>query len=106
MLKRTIIIAAALSTLTAGAALAGPAERAERFDNRLTRAEINGQWAQGSRADHWEDRFDIYEDRLDRREDYRDRQVDWGRRDVIEDYWDRAENRRDRAENVIDRRAD
>ncbi|MEL6829086.1 MAG: hypothetical protein AAFO63_03005 [Pseudomonadota bacterium] len=85
-------------------AMAGPAERAERIDNRLDRAERNGAWEQGSRADRVEDRFDRFEDRVDRREDVRDRAVTLGPRDLIEDRIDRAENVLDRAENRHDRR--
>ena len=89
---------------TTGAASAGPVEREGRLDKRLTYAEYRGAWAQGSRADHVEDRFDHREDVRDRRESRRDEAVDYGRWDVIEDRIDRRESVRDRAENRIDRR--
>jgi hypothetical protein len=92
------------SAIIAPTALAGPAERAGRIDHRLTLAEVNGAWAQGSRADHIEDRLDRREDVIDRRENRRDEAVDLGRWDVIEDRLDRREDRRDRRENRIDRR--
>jgi len=102
MLK--LVSVALVMGLASPIALAGPAERAERVDNRLDRAERNGVWAQGSRADIAEDRFDRFEDRVDRREDRRDRAVTLGPRDLIEDRFDRAENVIDRRENRRDRR--
>lgn len=116
MLK-SLIAATALLAISAPAAIAQahddhagrdhvrpPAERLGALDRRLTRAERNGNWEQGSRADHAEGRLDVIEDRVDRRESWRDEAYDRGRRDVIEDRFDRAESRRDRAENVRDRR--
>ncbi len=81
-----------------------PAERLGVLDRRLTRAEINGRYEQGTRADFAENRFDRFEDRVDRRESRRDEAVDFGRRDVIEDRLDRAESVIDRRENRFDRR--
>ena len=81
-----------------------PAERLGVVDRRLTRAEINGRYEQGTPADFAEDRLDRFEDRVDRRESRRDEAVDFGRRDVIEDRLDRAENVIDRRENRFDRR--
>lgn len=93
-----------VAALVAPAALAGPAERLGRFDKALTRAEARGDWAQGSRADLYEDRIDRFEDRVDRRESVRDRQVTHGPWDRAEDVLDWREGRRDRLENRIDRR--
>lgn len=81
-----------------------PAERLGALDRRLTRAELNGRYEQGTRADFAEDRLDRFEDRVDRRESRRDEAVDLGRRDVIEDRLDRAESVLDRRENRADRR--
>jgi len=81
-----------------------PAERLGVLDRRLTRAEINGRYEQGTRADFAENRFDRFEDRVERRESRRDEAVDLGRRDVIEDRLDRAESVLDRRENRLDRR--
>ncbi|MEL6663385.1 MAG: hypothetical protein AAFO57_05495 [Pseudomonadota bacterium] len=80
------------------------AERLGQIDRRLDRAERNGRWEQGTRADYAENRFDRFEDRVDRRENRRDEAVDFGRRDVIEDRLDRAEDKIDRRENRVDRR--
>lgn len=102
MLK--IMSIALVAAMAVPMASAGPAERFERLDNRLDRAERNGAWAQGSRADHFEDRIDRIEDRIDRREDIRDRRVTHGPLDLIEDRLDRLENVADRRENRWDRR--
>ncbi|MEO0437494.1 MAG: hypothetical protein AAF098_11360 [Pseudomonadota bacterium] len=99
---KTVIGLLAFSLLSTSA-WAGPAERLGRLDKRLSVAEANGAWAQGSRADRFEDRVDRREDVVDRREDRRDRAVDHGPRDRFEDRIDSAENRRDRRENRIDR---
>ena len=104
MIVKPLFCAVILSASLTAPALAGPAERLERVDNRLTRAELNGRIAQGSRADRVEDRIDRFENRVDRREDYRDRQVTHGWRDLAEDRIDRRENVRDRREDRIDRR--
>ncbi|MEM8921474.1 MAG: hypothetical protein AAGB25_08885 [Pseudomonadota bacterium] len=102
MLK-TLVATALIAAFAAPTALAGPAERLERIDNRFNAAERNGAWAEGSRADYVENRFDRFEDRVDRREDVRDRSVNNGWRDRLEDRLDSAENIRDRRENRIDR---
>lgn len=98
-----VVIGFLAFTLLSAATWAGPAERLGRLDKRLSVAEANGAWAQGSRADRFEDRVDRREDVVDRREDRRDRAVDNGPRDRFEDRLDSAENRRDRRENRIDR---
>lgn len=114
-MKITAISIAALMIGAAPAANAQSVERphieqpraAERLgvvDRRLTRAERNGRWEQGSRADLAEDRLDRFEDRVDRRENRRDEAIDLGRRDVIEDRFDRREDVIDRRENRRDRR--
>ncbi|MEZ5952793.1 MAG: hypothetical protein R3C13_00675 [Hyphomonas sp.] len=103
MLK-PLLAALLVGAIAVPAASAGPVERAGRFDKRLTAAEYRGAWAQGSRADHAEDRFDHREDVRDRRESRRDEAVDFGPRDVIEDRIDRRESHRDRLENRVDRR--
>jgi len=90
--------------LCAPVALAGPAERLERIDNRTDRLERRGVIEQGTRADRIEDRLDRFEDRVDRREDRRDRAVNHGPRDRAEDRLDRLENIQDRRENRRDRR--
>ncbi len=98
----TVSLAVALG---APVALAGPAERLERVDNRTDRLERRGVIEQGSRADKVEDRLDRFEDRVDRRENRRDEAVDHGPLDVLEDKLDRAEDRQDRRESRRDRRA-
>jgi len=106
-MMKTMTILAIAATFSAPAALAGPhkaAQKLERLDNRLDRAERRGAWAQGSRLDHIEDRIDRFEDRVDRREDRRDRAVNNGPLDRLEDRVDRLENKADRRENRRDRR--
>ena len=103
MFKRSIIIAAVL-TVMAAPAYAGPAEKLDKFDRKLDRLERQGAWEQGSRMDRLEDRVDRFENRVDRREDRRDRKVNNGWRDRAEDRLDRAENIRDRREDRRDRR--
>ena len=66
------IVASLTSSLAVSTATAGPAERRGRLDKRLGAAEAIGAWAQGSRADRFEDRIDRREDVVDRREDRRD----------------------------------
>ncbi len=97
----TVATAVALS---APLALAGPAERLERVDNRTDRLERRGVIKQGTKADKVEDRLDRFEDRVDRREDRRDRAVNNGPLDRLEDRVDRLENVQDRRENRRDRR--
>ena len=111
---KVITITAMVGAITAPAAFADarngverqrpPAERLGILDRRLDRAEFNGRYEQGTRADQAENRFDRFEDRVDRRENRRDEAVDLGPRDVIEDRFDRAEDRFDRRENRFDRR--
>lgn len=101
----TIALATSLAaTLAAPTALAGPAERFERFDNRLDRLERKGVIKQGSRLDYIEDRIDRRENKIDRREDRRDRAVNNGPLDRLEDRVDRLENIQDRREDRRDRR--
>ena len=100
---KNAVFAVAVIALASSQAWAGPAERLGRLDKRLSVAEANGAWAQGSRADRWEDRIDRREDVVDRREDRRDRAVTHGPRDLAEDRLDRAENNLDRRENRRDR---
>ncbi|MEM9571777.1 MAG: hypothetical protein AAF996_09930 [Pseudomonadota bacterium] len=102
MLKIALI--ALTATLAAPIALAGPAERLERFDNRLDRLERAGVIKQGSRLDRIEDRIDRRENIIDRREDRRDRAVNHGPLDRFEDRLDRLENIQDRREDRWDRR--
>lgn len=102
-MKKLISLAIAASLL-APVALAGPAERAERIDNRLDRLERQGVIKQGSRLDYIEDRFDRWENKIDRREDRRDRAVNNGPLDRLEDRIDRLENVQDRREDRRDRR--
>ena len=102
MLKLTTF--AIVTALAAPVALAGPAERFERFDNRLDRLERQGVIEQGSRLDRIEDRIDRRENVVDRREDRRDRKVNNGPRDRAEDRLDRVENIYDRREDRRDRR--
>ena len=102
MLKIATIALAA--TLAAPIALAGPAERFERLDNRLDRLERTGVIKQGSRLDRIEDRIDYRENVIDRREDRRDRAVNHGPLDRFEDRLDRLENIQDRREDRRDRR--
>lgn len=97
MIKLTSI--AIISALAAPVALAGPAERFERLDNRLDRLERQGVIKQGSYWDRVEDRIDRRENVIDRREDRRDRAVNNGpldRVDRLENVQDRREDRRDR----------
>ncbi len=101
---KPLIAAARIAGFPAPAGLAGPAERLGRIDHRLTAAEVRSDFAQGSRADHAEDRLDRFENKVDRRESRRDEAYDHGPRDVAEDKLDRAENRWDRREDRIDRR--
>jgi TolA-binding protein len=102
MLKLTMI--AVTTALLTPVALAGPAERFERLDNRLDRLERQGVIKQGSRLDHIEDRIDRRENKIDRREDRRDRAVNNGPLDRLEDRVDRLENLQDRREDRRDRR--
>lgn len=102
MLKLTTV--AIITALAAPVALAGPAERFERIDNRLDRLERQGVIKQGSRLDYLEDRFDRRENKIDRREDRRDRAVNHGPLDRLEDRLDRLENVYDRREDRRDRR--
>lgn len=102
MLKITTI--ALVTALASPIALAGPAERFERIDNRLDRLERQGVIKQGTRADRIEDRFDRWENKIDRREDRRDRAVNHGPLDRLEDRVDRLENIQDRREDRRDRR--
>ncbi len=99
-----IVAVAMMTALAVPMASAGPAERLERLDNRMDRAERNGAWEQGSRMDRIEDRIDRREDVIDRRENRRDEAVDLGPRDVFEDKLDRLEDRWDRRESLRDRR--
>lgn len=101
MLKLATITLATL--LAAPIALAGPAERFERFDNRLDRLERQGVIKQGSYLDRLEDRIDRRENVIDRREDRRDRAVNNGPLDRFEDRIDRLENVQDRREDRRDR---
>lgn len=101
MLKLTTI--AVITALASPIALAGPAERAERFDNRFDRLERRGVIEQGSRLDRVEDRFDRRENVVDRREDRRDLAVNNGPLDRFEDRVDRLENVQDRREDRRDR---
>ncbi|MEM9374826.1 MAG: hypothetical protein AAGA72_01310 [Pseudomonadota bacterium] len=100
------ITLALASAMAAPMALAGPPERAERFDNRLDRLERRGVIEQGSRADRFEDRLDRRENIIDRREDRRDLAVNNGPLDRFEDRIDRLENVQDRREDRRDRRND
>lgn len=102
MIKLTSLALAA--ALVAPVALAGPAERLERFDNHLDRLEHRGVIEQGSRLDRVEDRIDRFENKVDRREDRRDRAVNNGPLDRLEDRVDRLENIQDRREDRWDRR--
>ncbi|MEO0981097.1 MAG: hypothetical protein AAFX03_00425 [Pseudomonadota bacterium] len=102
MLKSAM--AALIAASFAAPAFAGPPERLGRIDKRLTAAERNGVWEQGSRADRVEDRVDRFENRVDRREDRRDRAVTYGPLDRVEDRFDQLENRADRREDRRDRR--
>lgn len=102
-MMKTILISLACGAVFVPAAAAAPAEAFGRFDKRLTVAERNGAWVQGSPADRYEDRLDRREDTVDRRESVRDERFDRNRRDVAEDHRDRRESRRDKAENRIDR---
>jgi len=102
MLK--ILTLALATTIAAPIAMAGPAERFERIDNRLDHLERNGVIKQGSYLDRVEDRFDRFENRIDRREDRRDRAVNNGPLDRLEDRVDRLENIQDRREDRRDRR--
>lgn len=102
MLK--LLTASLIVAMAAPVAMAGPAERLERFDNRLDRLERQGVIKQGSPLDRYEDRLDRFEDRVDRREDVLDRAVNLGPRDRAEDRLDRLENIQDRRENRWDRR--
>ena len=101
MLKLTTL--AIVTALAAPIALAGPAERLERFDNRLDRLERQGVIEQGSRLDRIEARIDRRENVVDRREDRRDRAVNNGPLDSFEDRVDRLENVQDRREDRRDR---
>lgn len=101
MLKLTSI--AITAALAAPIALAGPAERFERLDNRLDRLERQGVIKQGSYWDRVEDRIDRRENKIDRREDRRDRAVNLGPLDRLEDRIDRLENIQDRREDRRDR---
>lgn len=101
MLKLATIALATL--LAAPIALAGPAERFERLDNRLDRLERQGVIKQGSYLDRLEDRIDHRENIIDRREDRRDRAVNNGPLDRLEDRIDRLENIQDRREDRRDR---
>ena len=101
MLKLTTL--AIVTALAAPIALAGPAERLERFDNRLDRLERQGVIEQGSRLDRIEDRIVRRENVVDRREDRRDRAVNNGPLDRLEDRVDRLENIQDRREDRRDR---
>ena len=105
MLKLTTIaiVTALAMPMAAPVALAGPAERLERFDNRLDRLERRGVIEQGSYLDRVEDRIDRFENKVDRREDRRDRAVNHGPRDRAEDRLDRLENIQDRREDRRDR---
>lgn len=102
MLKLTTL--AIVVAMAAPIAFAGPAERFERYDNRLDRLERQGVIQQGSRLDRIEDRFDRRENVIDRREDRRDRAVTHGPLDLLEDRVDRLENVQDRREDRRDRR--
>lgn len=101
MLKLTTL--AIVTALAAPIALAGPAERFERLDNRLDRLERQGVIKQGSYWDRVEDRLDRRENIIDRREDRRDRAVNNGPLDRLEDRVDRLENIQDRREDRRDR---
>lgn len=101
MLKLATIALATL--LAAPIALAGPAERFERLDNRLDRLERQGVIKQDSYLDRFEDRIDHRENIIDRREDRRDRAVNNGPLDRLEDRIDRLENIQDRREDRRDR---
>ena len=101
MLKLTSL--AIIAALAAPIALAGPAERFERLDNRLDRLERQGVIEQGSYWDRVEDRLDRRENIIDRREDRRDRAVNNGPLDRLEDRFDRLENIQDRREDRRDR---
>ncbi len=92
-----------IAALAAPIALAGPAERLERFDNRLDRLERRGVIAQGSYWDRVEDRIDRRENKIDRRADRSDRAVNHGPLDRLEDRLDRLENIQDRREDRRDR---
>jgi len=102
MLKLTTL--AIVTALMAPVALAGPAERLGRLDNRLDYLERTGVIKQGSRLDYIEDRIDRRENKIDRREDRRDRAVNNGPLDRLEDRLDRLENIQDRREDRWDRR--
>lgn len=102
MLKITTF--ALITALAAPVALAGPAERLERLDNRLDHLERIGVIKQGSYLDRVEDRIDRRENKIDRREDRRDRAVNNGPLDRLEDRVDRLENVQDRREDRWDRR--
>ncbi len=102
MLKLTTITL--IAALAAPVALAGPAERFERLDNRLDQLERQGVIKQGSYWDRVEDRIDRRENIIDRREDRRDRAVNNGPLDRLEDRVDRLENIQDRREDRRDRR--
>ena len=101
MLKLTSL--AIVAALAAPIALAGPAERFERLDNRLDHLERQGVIEQGSDRDRVEDRLDRRENIIDRREDRRDRAVNNGPLDRLEDRVDRLENIQDRREDRRDR---
>ena len=92
-----------VAAMAAPIALAGPAERFERLDNRLDHLERIGVIKQGSYLDRLEDRIDRRENKIDRREDRRDRAVNHGPRDRFEDRLDRLENIQDRREDRRDR---
>ena len=101
MLKLTTL--AIVAALAAPIALAGPAERFERLDNRLDRLERQGVIEQGSYWDRVADRLDRRENILDRREDRRVRAVNNGPLDRLEDRVDRLEDIQDRREDRRDR---
>lgn len=100
---KKLLTLALVASMAAPVALAGPAERFERLDNRLDRLERNGVIKQGSYLDRLEDRIDRRENKIDRREDRRDRAVNLGPRDRFEDRLDRLENVQDRREDRRDR---
>jgi TolA-binding protein len=100
---KKLITLTLVAALAAPVALAGPAERWERVDNRLDRLERRGVIEQGSYLDRLEDRIDRRENKIDRREDRRDRAVNNGPLDRLEDRVDRLENVQDRREDRRDR---
>lgn len=100
---KELITLTLIAAMAAPIALAGPAERFERLDNRLDHLERIGVIKQGSYLDRLEDRIDRRENKIDRREDRRDRAENNGPLDRLEDRLDRLENIQDRREDRRDR---